>query len=364
MRTRTFDHFYDCLRSKTRYLPHEIQFELTYRCNLRCGHCYCQCLGSQTIELSTPQIKKILDDLRREGGFWLSFTGGEPLLRKDFLEIYAHAKKKGFLVTIFSNGLLWTDALIRALKKSPPYSVEITVNGITPNTYEAITGVPGSFALIQEKMGLLFKSGLPVVVKSNLMKLNQAEVPRIKQWVERHAGKPHRRHFFKYDYFLYPRLNGDKAPLAGRLSFDEIKAVVSKNADMRRQLDEELGGSFPLLERSADHLYQCTSWQDHLFINPAGQARFCLFSNNFSFDALRYPAREAMLKVFAAVAQKRFKTRSRCRTCRLRAICNWCPAKAKLETGSEEGRVEHYCRLTNRIARLTQKKRREHAGIS
>jgi len=364
MRIATFDDFYDILRSKARFLPREIQFELTYRCNLHCGHCYCRGLENTPHELSTSQIKNILDKLRSAGVFWLSFTGGEPLARKDFLEIYTHAKKKGFLVTIFSNGLLWNKTLIRTLKRSPPYSIELTVNGITKKTYETITGVTSSFELLKEKTALLFKSGLPIVVKSNLMKPNCAQVHRIKRWVHENLGSPNFKHFFKYDPFVYPRLNGDKAPLEWRLTFNEIKAAVSKDADMRLQYEKELHCGFPSSHRPLEYLYQCTSWQDHLFINPYGEARFCLFSDKFSFDALKYQVRDGMRKVFKAIEKEKFITWSNCRVCKLRLICNWCPAKAELETQDKEKPISYFCRYSKKLAQATLKSQNEKSILS
>jgi MoaA/NifB/PqqE/SkfB family radical SAM enzyme len=79
-------------------IPVSGSFELTFRCNLRCAHCYCNLpLNDQdTIEkeLATEEVFNILDQIAEAGCLWLLITGGEPLLRKDFLEIYTYAKKK------------------------------------------------------------------------------------------------------------------------------------------------------------------------------------------------------------------------------------------------------------------------------
>ena len=69
-----------------------------------------------------------MDEIHKEGCLWLTFTGGDPLVREDFLEIYSHAKKKGFIVTIFTNGQAFTKEIFDYLGKSPPFSIEITKN--------------------------------------------------------------------------------------------------------------------------------------------------------------------------------------------------------------------------------------------
>lgn len=355
MRSSTFDHFYNIRRKKTRLLPNEIHWELTYRCNLHCRHCYCQGLENPAQELSLPEIKNLLKKMRKEGVFWLTLTGGEPLKRCDFLDICAYAREEGFFVSIFSNGTLWNDRIIRALKKSPPYSIEITVNGAAKKTYEELTGIRGSFEALDRTIVSLVKSGLPVMVKSNLLKTNQNEVYRIKQWAEGFLGKPRGKSFFKYDPFVYPRLNGDKAPLKFRLSFEEIERIVAKDPDMQRQYNQELRKDFPVLDRQADYLYQCSSWRDRLCVNPQGMARFCLFTDKLSFDLGKESLKKGFDRIFSFVQDQKFKTRSRCRQCSLRPICVWCPEKARLETGCEEKPVGHYCRMTKKLAAMTRR---------
>src|SRR4030042_1207561 len=88
-------------------IPLDVSLELTYRCNNRCVHCYCNLPSNNTKaleeELTTEEIKKILNELSSMGSLWLLITGGEPILRNDFAEIYLYAKKKGFLITLFTN---------------------------------------------------------------------------------------------------------------------------------------------------------------------------------------------------------------------------------------------------------------------
>ena len=106
MKTTDSDHFYSATHKKNIFFPFDAQIELTYRCNLNCVHCYCV-EEDKGKELGTKEVKIILDDLKKEGCLWLALSGGEPLMRKDFLEIYAYAQKKGFLITLFTNGQLF-----------------------------------------------------------------------------------------------------------------------------------------------------------------------------------------------------------------------------------------------------------------
>ena len=124
-------------------IPINGSLELTFRCNLRCVHCYAA-HGHQGIpgkqELTFAEICGILDQIVDEGCLWLLLTGGEPLLRPDFLDIYTYAKRKGLLVTLFTNGTLITPRIADYLADWRPLKVEITLYGRTQETYEARKG--------------------------------------------------------------------------------------------------------------------------------------------------------------------------------------------------------------------------------
>ena len=106
-------------RVLTERLPISGSIELTFRCNLRCVHCYCNLPMNDPeaieMELGVDELYQILDQIAEAGCLWLLITGGEPLLRNDFLDIYIYAKKKGFITTLFTNGTLLSPELADAL---------------------------------------------------------------------------------------------------------------------------------------------------------------------------------------------------------------------------------------------------------
>ena len=124
--------------------PFSVLFELTPKCNLNCIHCYLQNVHSAE-QLNYEEITKILDILYEKGILFLTLTGGEILLRKDFLDIYLYAKKRGFLVELFSNGLLFSDDIINVLQKYPPLYIDITLYGACEETYRKVTKIHGAF---------------------------------------------------------------------------------------------------------------------------------------------------------------------------------------------------------------------------
>jgi MoaA/NifB/PqqE/SkfB family radical SAM enzyme len=118
-------------------VPFSGSIDLTHRCNLNCVHCYIgdktKISGDGKQEIDTGQWISILDEIVEAGCLNLLITGGEPLLRKDFVEIYRHAKTKGMLITVFTNGTLITEEILDTFKQLPPRAVEITLYGNSRN---------------------------------------------------------------------------------------------------------------------------------------------------------------------------------------------------------------------------------------
>lgn len=352
MRERDKGYIYSRLHNKKRCFPLSGQIELTYRCGLDCIHCYCK--GSEDIngELSTGQWKEVLDTIQGEGCIWLTLTGGDPLIRGDFLEIYSYAKAKGFIITIFTSGSLLKKKVLDHLIKSPPTRVEISLYGVTEATHDGIAGVDGSFSKVVRNIRALKKNGIPLLLKTVCMKQNIGEIGRIKAFAEELLGRPSGKKFlFRYDTHIFPRLNGDKAPCRCRLSFDEILEVKKQDPDLWRDYEDYLSNKIPDFERDKEFLYHCDAWLTSFFIDPYGRLKFCQLSDKFSVDLRTTTFRDGFYDVFPGVLKAKFKTPSKCRDCDIRLVCRNCPPMAALETGSEEEPVEYYCDLAKRIAR-------------
>jgi radical SAM protein with 4Fe4S-binding SPASM domain len=330
--------------------------ELTYRCNLNCLHCYCKGLEDTNKELSGADWKKILEEIRDEGCLYLTLSGGEPLVRDDFLALYAYAKKRGFIITIFSNGQLLNGRLLAYLTKSPPHSIEITLNGITKETHESITQVDGSFARVMENIKKIKENKLPLIIKSNCLRQNKDELARIKLFADELLGRNNKRFHFKYDPLIYPRLNLDKEPTRSRLSFKELLHIRKQDKDIWRQFQKRLHTDLPDPERNNVFLYRCNSWRKIFFINPFGRLKFCNLSDKFSVNLKSTSFKKGFYEVFPGLLKERFKTDSKCRDCRLRPLCYHCPARAYLETGNEESPVSYYCELAKETAKLRNEK--------
>jgi len=157
--------------------PLEVSIEVTRRCPLECLHCYDNLpmgdLSARNRELSKEEHFKVLDELAELGCLWLLYTGGEIFARNDFLEIYTYAKKKGFLITLFTNGTLIREKTADYLSQWPPFAIEITLYGRTKETYDALTGIPDSYERCLRGIELLRDRRLPLnlgvpIIRGNL----------------------------------------------------------------------------------------------------------------------------------------------------------------------------------------------------
>src|SRR3989442_3004005 len=205
------------------------QIELTYGCNLHCVHCCTDCYNRPDLikqEMSYQEVIHILDQLYEQGCLWVCFTGGEIFVRKDFLDIYAYAKQKGFLITLFTNGTLITERIADYLKEHPPFSIEISCHAATEETFDQITQVKGSFQRFLKGMRLLVERGLPIKIKTNAMQLNKHELGQIKAFVEGLGTD------FRLSSSIYPRLNGDLTPIMHRLSPEDIVELECAESDL------------------------------------------------------------------------------------------------------------------------------------
>ena len=147
-------------QSRRERLPMSCTFELTPTCNLRCHFCYVALDPYKGPYLSTAQVYAVLDKLEEAGVLWMTLTGGEVLSRRDFPEIYRYARRKGFLVTVFSNATMVTERIVDLFREEPPFSVEVSIYGADAAHYEGVTGIPGSFSRFERGISLLQKAGV------------------------------------------------------------------------------------------------------------------------------------------------------------------------------------------------------------
>lgn len=159
--------------------PLRVHFSCTKRCNFTCRHCFSSSGDPYPDELSTAEIKKLIDEMANLGCFELSFGGGEPLLREDLPDLIAHANVRGVSVRISTNAVVASKDIIKRLKGLKIRSLKISMEGATEKVYDYVRGQPGAFRKALRGIKHLKELGVPIYLQMVLMKPNLSELPAL-----------------------------------------------------------------------------------------------------------------------------------------------------------------------------------------
>ncbi len=329
-------------RSSGKRIPSDGAIEVTFRCNLKCRHCYI--VHEAEEELTTKEIYHILDEIAEAGCLWLLFTGGEPLTRNDFLDIYVYAKRKGFIITLFTNGTLITPEIADFLRKWPPFTVEITLYGITQETYERFTGVPGSFECCMKSIKLLTEKKIPLKLKAVVTTLNKDELWKIKEFAES------LRVDFRFDPHISARVDGSKEPCKLRIPPEEVvqlDLIDGRRAKEWKEFCQKYWGKV-----NTDFLYNCGAGISSFNIDAYGRLGICEVARTPSYDLRRGSFKQGWLEFLPNLRRQKVVRNTKCRRCDLISLCGQCPGWAQLENGDPESPVEYFCQIAHLRAKV------------
>jgi radical SAM protein with 4Fe4S-binding SPASM domain len=288
--------------------------------------------------MTTAQVLAIIDQVVAAGCLNLLITGGDPLLRRDFSAVYRHAKLAGLDVTVFTNGTPVTDRIVELFKDLPPRVVEITLLGATAETYERITGVPGSYERCLAGIRRLHSGGIRLGLKTMLMTVNIHELEAMEGLARGYGAK------FRFDPVLNARLDGGGEPLGLRVAAGE--AVRLEFADRERR--QAWGGfhtRYPEILPS-DRLIQCGAGETGFHVDAFGNLQPCLMLPGVSFSLLTGTFAEGWAQM-AHLREARVGANNRCAACQRRPYCGYCPGLLALENGDPEIPSNYLCTLAS-----------------
>jgi radical SAM protein with 4Fe4S-binding SPASM domain len=328
-------------RAMSERVPFSGAFDLTYRCNLRCVHCYCGHAGGQTAagasELGTDAALRLLREAADAGCLFMLLSGGEPLLRRDFTEIYLAACRLGIRTTVFTNATLLDERVLAAFRDYPPYLVEVSVYGRSQAVYEAVSGVRGSHAKAMAGIHLLLGAGVRVGLKTMILRDNLNEVAAIESLADDLGCA------FRLDALVTPRLDGDPAPLEQRV--DPRVAASLELASEKRKREAAAFRDRQMAEPDTPDLFRCRAGVMGFHLDPQGVLRPCLMSQQYGVDAVEMGFAAAWASTVETMRGLRREEDSRCSDCEWRALCGYCPSLFALETGSAHQYSPYVCGL-------------------
>lgn len=342
-------------RSLESCMPIGVHFDVTYRCNERCVHCYLD--HDDHGELDTGEIRRILKQLADAGTLMLTFSGGEIFLRKDLFELLAFARGLHFDVSLKSNALLVTPERAARLKDLGVRRIQISIYSADAAVHDAITKVRGSFDRSVQALRFLKSQGLQVKIACPLMKQNVAGLEQLRALAEE-MDIP-----YLIDMTITPKLDGDMSVLALRNSAQDLLSVLrDEKLNANAGANEDFSsGATPVgsavssrLESDAYEDIPCSAGHNSCYISPYGDVYPCvqmpISAGNLRVQSFREIwHRSPQMARVRAIRESQLPV---CSTCSIRRFCERCPGLAHMEGGDLMGAYERACELAEMKARL------------
>ncbi len=159
--------------------PFLVVWDFTHRCNLKCKHCYQDAQAALPNELTTAESFRLIDEMAKAGVVAIAFSGGEPLMRRDFFEVAAYAHESGMFVSLATNGTLITPEIASRLKETGVEYVEMSIDGKDAASHDTFRGIAGAFDRTVTGIRNCVDKGIYVCIASTVTQDNIDEVPRI-----------------------------------------------------------------------------------------------------------------------------------------------------------------------------------------
>jgi MoaA/NifB/PqqE/SkfB family radical SAM enzyme len=334
-----------------------LDIELTERCNNNCQHCYINlpqnCRDAKTKELSTKEIKDILKEAVSLGCMKVRFTGGEPLLREDFKELYIFARKLGLRVLIFTNATLIDLGLAELFVRIPSLEkIEVTVYGMKKASYEPATRKKGTFQAAWRGIGLLLKHKIPFVVKSAILPSNKNEIDEFEAWA---ATIPWMDKPPSHSMFFDLRCRRDDAKKNAlirsvRVSPDEGLEILKIRAKEYLKEMKEFCAKF--IGPPGEKLFSCGSGCNGGCVDAYGTFQPCMMLRHpdVVYGLKNGTLNDAMVNFFPKIRKISAVNPDyllRCARCFLKGLCEQCPGKSWMEYGTLDTPVEYCCKAAH-----------------
>jgi radical SAM protein with 4Fe4S-binding SPASM domain len=346
-------------KQKAPLLP-RLDIELTERCNNDCIHCCINLPASdreaRARELSTAEIKRILDEAAGLGCLAVRYTGGEPLLRGDFEELYLYARRLGIKVLLFTNARLLAPRLADLFAKVPPlWPINVSVYGMRAGSYEAVTRAPGSFAQFRRGVDLLLERQVPFVVKGVVLPPTRAEMAEFEAWA---ATIPCMEGLPSYAMFFDLRSRRDD-PEKNR-EIRSLRATAEEGlrflaTDPESYAKEMAEFCRKFMRPAGDKLFTCGAGHG-VCVDAYGRFQACLNlrAPELSYDLRQWTLRDALENLIPrlqAMKASNPEYLARCARCFLHGLCEQCPAKSWTESGTLDTPNEYLCEIAHAQAR-------------
>ncbi len=304
-------------------VPLSVQFDLTYRCNERCVHCYLD--HDDHGELTTAEIMGVLDQLAGAGVFFLCFSGGEVLMRRDFFRLLEYARSLLFCVKVKTNAFMIREQEAERLHGLNVESVQVSIYSHRPEVHDAVTKLPGSLDRSIAGIRLLRKRGIKVVVANVLMRQNLADYLGVVR-LARELGAE-----YTVDPTVTPMMDGDRSILGLGIGTEDLRQVF-RTPELVGNVEEACAPPPAMDSDSVDGL-PCSASHTFCYISPYGDVFPCVqfplpTGNVRAQKFLEIWKRSPQMNEVRAIRGRDLPT---CSSCSHLKTCTRCPGLAYME---------------------------------
>ena len=304
-------------------VPISVHLDITYRCNERCVHCYLD--HDDHGEMTTAEIKNILSQFADAGVFFLTISGGEVLMRRDFFDIVEHARSLLLNVQIKTNGVMIHEKEARRLRELGVEQIQISVYSHRPEVHDAITKLPGSLKRTLAAIRFLQSQGLKVTIANVLMKPNLSDSAGVMALAKELGAS------YTLDPTITPKMDGDRSILSLRAPASDIKQAFLNPALVGDV--EEFCAPPPPADDNIMEGYPCSAGHTGCYVTPYGDVfpcvQFPLPSGNLRTQTfLDIWRNSSQLKEVRSIRAKDLPT---CSGCSHVGTCTRCPGLAYME---------------------------------
>lgn len=361
--TQTEPYFSTYIHAKGRKLglPITGNFELTARCNFNCPMCYVHLSNEQVAaqggELTAKQWLDLAESAKNKGMLFALLTGGEPLVRKDFFEIYDGMRQMGLLITINSNGSMLKGKILERFLEAPPLRFNISLYGGSNETYSNMCGLP-VYDDVKENIRTLRQAGINVSLNLSITPFNRHDLPKI------YADAVELDVNVRASSYMYPpiRVHDNQYGCGNRLSAEE-SAACSVLWNQLRLSEEEFAARADRMENlifqntdgcpvEDEEGIQCRAGVTSFWIAWNGTMMPCGMMTTPVAHPLEVGFNAAWEQIRNQAAQ--IRTPGKCIGCNYRELCGACAAVRYTETGRFDAVPEYMCRRAEEIVKQTQ----------
>lgn len=247
-------------------VPLAVHLDVTYRCNERCVHCYLD--HDDHGEMTTAEIKGVLDQLAEAGVFFLTVSGGEVFLRRDFFELVEHARRLLFNVKIKTNAVMIGEKEAQRLRELAVDGVQISVYSHRPEVHDAITKLPHSFERSMKAIRFLRDQGVNVTIANVLMTTNLTDQYQLQKLAAEMGVH------YTVDPTITPMMDGSTSVLSLRIPGEQLQEVF-RNPALVPNMEEFCAPPKPVTNDDLEG-YSCSAGHSFCYISPYGDVFPCV----------------------------------------------------------------------------------------